>query len=106
MEDKALIQYGLGNTVGKRLGVFYIDNGILVLQDPEQLQRALNALIELFQSFEFSSNVGKLKMMMCQTGDIRLGLSKEVFGRRSTGDAATYQERLRKKRRAQTVGWR
>ena len=48
VEDEAIIQDGLVNTVGRELGVFYADEDILVSRDLEWLMGALNVLIGLF----------------------------------------------------------
>ena len=45
VEDVAVIQDGMGYTVGWILGVFYVDNGLLGLRDLEWLQVTLNVFI-------------------------------------------------------------
>ena len=67
------------------LEVFNAYDGLLVSQEPEWLQGALNVLVRLFLRIGLPSNVAKLKAMMCQPGEIRSGISEETFGYRSTG---------------------
>ena len=40
------------------------------------------------------ANVAKSNTMTCELGSICNGMPEEVFSRKSTGDGATYQERL------------
>ena len=106
VEYKAVIQNGLGHAVGQILGVFYADDGLLVSRYPEWLQGALNGLIRMFCQIGLVANISKSKTMACHLGEIILGISEEVFGRRSTGKGETYWEWLRRKIRARTVEWR
>ena len=48
VEDQLVTQEGLGLLVGRCLGLFYVDYGMVVSQDPEWLQGSLNVLIVLF----------------------------------------------------------
>ena len=82
---------------GRRICVFYADDGILGLQYPECLQGALNVLIGLFRRIGLAANVSNLKTMNFQLGEILLGMSVDEFPRRSTGEGDNYLERLRRR---------
>ena len=91
--------------MGWSLGVFYVDDDLLVSREPEWIQVALNVLIRLFRRIGLAANVAKSKMITCQSGVIRLRMLEEAFGQCSTGEGATYQEQLKKKRPSQNSGW-
>ena len=94
MEDKSAVHDGLGMEVGRSLGVFYADYGLIGLRDPEWLKEALNVLIGLFYRVELMANIANSKNTTCQPGELHTGMSEEDFDRRSTEYCATYQGRL------------
>ena len=53
----------IGHAVGRILGVFYVDDGLLGLRDLYCLQVASNVHIGLFHIVGFAANVYKLKNM-------------------------------------------
>ena len=55
----------------------------------------LNFLIGLFYNVGLMDNVEEYRTMTSQPGPNITGISEEDFNRRSTGDGATYLERLR-----------
>ena len=59
------MKYGMGHTVGRTLGIFYMNDGLLVSWDPEWLQGALNVLIGLFHKIVLVANFYKSKTMTC-----------------------------------------
>ena len=95
VDYEAAIQDGLGHVVGRILGFFYSDDGILGSRYLEWLHGALNVLIRLFWRIGLADNVTNHKTIMCQPAVIRSGIPEEAFGRSSTGKAATYRECLR-----------
>ena len=48
LEGKLIAHYGVGLSLGRCMGVFYADDGLVMSRDPEWLQRSLNVLICLF----------------------------------------------------------
>ena len=96
VEDDVVIHDGMGHVVGRRMGVFYTDDGLIGSQDPECLQGALNVLISLLRWIGLMANVAKSKTMTCQTGTILLVMPEEDVLQRSTARGATYQDMLRK----------
>ena len=56
-----VIHGGLGHAVGQSLGVFYVDNGLLRLWEPEWIEGALNVLIGLFCWIGLMTNVTNIK---------------------------------------------
>ena len=62
-----------------------MDNGLLGFPYPEWLNGELNVLIGLSRRIGLMVNVTKSKTMTFHPGEIRLGMSEEVFGRRSMG---------------------
>ena len=97
MINKAFITHGgMVLAVVWFVVMFYADDGLVVLQESEWLQRALNMLICLFRRYGLVANVTKSKAMMCHPGEIQSGMSDEVVGRRSMGREAAYKERLKR----------
>ena len=57
------------------MGIFYVDNVLIGLQDPEWLQWGINVPIGLFRQIGLMANIAKSKIMMCRPGTIRSGIS-------------------------------
>ena len=93
VEDQLLAQEGLA--VGRCLGLFYSDDGVVVSWDMEWLQVELNVLIGLFHRYGLVVNVAKYKTMTCHPGKLRSGMSEEVVGWWRTGRGETYCNRLK-----------
>ena len=60
------------------LRLFYSDDGMVGLWDPEWIHGALNVLIGLFQRYGLVANVSNSKAMMCQLGSIWSGMLEEA----------------------------
>ena len=76
---------------GRRMEVFYVDDGLIGLGEPEFIQGDLNVLIDLFYQILLTANSTKSNMTTCHLGMICLEMSEEAVGWRSTGKGATYQ---------------
>ena len=85
----------MGLAIGKCLGLFYADDGVVRSRDTEWLQVALNMLIGIFCWYRLVMNVAKSKTAKCQTGTLRFGISEEAVVRRCTGRGAAYCNHLR-----------
>ena len=66
MDDNAVIHSEMGYAVGCSLGVFYSDDGLIGLRDPEWLQGDLNISIGLFCCIGLMANIARSKIMTCQ----------------------------------------
>ena len=75
MEDESAKHEVLGMTIGRCIGLFYADDGMIGSRYPEWFQEAINVIIELFRRVGLMSNVAKSKIMTCQTGAICMGMS-------------------------------
>ena len=64
----------LGDTVGRCLGVFYADNGMVGSRDSDWLQHAMNILVGLFRSYVLVANVAKSPTITCQPGVLQAGM--------------------------------
>ena len=64
---------------------FYIDDGVLASADPAFLQRALNALVELFDIVGLRTNTKKTEAMAFIPGRIRTCLSERSYAARVEG---------------------
>ena len=71
--------------VRRSMGVFYADSGLVGSWDLKWLQGALNVRIRLFCRIDLLSNVSKSKTIICQPGEICIGMSEEAFSRKGTG---------------------
>ena len=84
--DEAEAQGETGREGRHQLAVFYADNGMVVLSDPDWLQVAFNALVAIFDRVGLMTNVGKMVSMVCHpcwAGDGNR--TEEAYGRRLTG---------------------
>ena len=61
---------GVEYAVGQKLGVFYADNGMIVSNNPDQLQESINLLIGLFKRIVLEAYIAKSKTIICQIGAI------------------------------------
>ena len=95
VEEKLVAQEGLVLAVGRCLGIFYTDDGIVVSRVLECIQVSLNIVICLFCWYGLVANVVKSNTMTCHPGALRSGVSEDAVGRQCTGIGAKYQERLR-----------
>ena len=91
VEYDKVINDGLGHAAGRSMGVFYVEDGFIVYQEPEWLQGDLNIIIELFQHIGLMVSAAKSKIIMCQPGIIRSGMSEEAMGQQSMGKGDTYR---------------
>ena len=79
VEDQQVDQDGLVETVGRCVGVFYADDGMVGLRDPNWLQHPMNFLFGLFRRFILAANATKSLTMTCQPGTLRTGISEEAM---------------------------
>ena len=79
VEDQQVDQDGLVETVGRCVGVFYADDGMVGLRDPNWLQHPMNFLFGLFRRFILAANATKSRTMTCQPGTLRTGISEEAM---------------------------
>ena len=91
LEDKVGAHYRLEIAVVWCIRMFYTNDNLIVSQDSECLQGALNVLICLLQWYGRVANFVKSKSMMCQPGPIWSEMSEEEVGRRSTIRGVTYK---------------
>ena len=59
LEDQRVAHDGLGETVGRCLGVFYADDGMVSSRDLELMQHAMNILVGLIRRYVLASNAAK-----------------------------------------------
>ena len=97
VEDNTDICDGLGHAMGRSMGVLYAEYDLIGSKNQEWLQGTYNVLIGLFLWVGLIANVTKSKIFMCRPGTIRLVMSEEAMGCRSTGRGTTYQERLQRR---------
>ena len=91
VEDNSATNEILGMSVGRYMGMFYADDGIVVSRDPEWIQGAINVLIELFRKVILMANLEKSKTMTCKPRDIFTGTLEEYFSQRSKGEGSHIQ---------------
>ena len=97
VEDDLVAHEGPGLAVRRYLGLFYANNGMVGLWDPEWPQGNLSVIIGLFRRYGPVAIVFKYKAMKCQTGAIQSGMSEETVGRRCTGRGGGRVQRVNKK---------
>ena len=85
VEDQRVAHDGLGETIGRCLGVLYANNGMVVSRDPDWLQHAMHVLVGLFRRYGLAANVSKSRTMTCQPDVLRAGMSEESVALKCTG---------------------
>ena len=69
---------------------FYADDGILILTQPERLQRDFDVLEDLFNRVSLRKNTRKMASMACKTFYMPGSMSVMVYERQTTGLGTTY----------------
>jgi hypothetical protein len=75
---------------------FYADDGVFAAYDPDQLQSALDLIVELFERMGLATSASKTKAMVCIPDHLHSHLSSPVYKRRFEG-GLTYNARKRRK---------
>ena len=94
LEEQRVDHDGLRDTVGRCLGVFYDENGMVDSRNPDCLQHATNVLLGLFRRYGLVANVKKSRIMTCQPGALQAGMSEEAMALKFTGVGDSYWVRL------------
>ena len=68
MEDDSTTHERLRVVVGRCMGVFYADDGMIGSRDMEWLQGAINFLVGIFRSVIMMANVAKSNTITYQLG--------------------------------------
>ena len=79
VEDQRVTHDRLEETVGRCLGVFYADYGLVVSCDLDWLQHTINDLVGLFIRYGLVYNVTKSCKITCQTGALRARISEDAM---------------------------
>ena len=85
VEDQRVAHDGLGETVGRCLGVFYANYGMVGSHDSDWLQHVMNILIGLFKRYGLMANVAKSLTMTFQPGALQVGMLEESMALNYTG---------------------
>ena len=77
--------------------LFYADDGMLALSDPQCLQWAFTQLVGLFDRVGLNTNTGKTFGMTCRPCTAAVNRSEEAYGRLMTGEGPTFRDRKRER---------
>ena len=94
VEYQRVSHNGLGDTVGRCLGVFYADDGMVVSRDADWLQHSMDVLVGLFQRYGLTANVAKSFTITCQPGALWLVIYAESKALKCMGVVDLYPVRL------------
>ena len=83
---------GLGQTVTKKLTIFYVDDGLVVARDHEWLQHAIDVLSGLFKWVGLRTNINKTKCMSCMPGHISNWMSTAAYKHHMEGTSLSHWE--------------
>ena len=86
---------GMREAVGRCLGVFYDNDGMVIPRDTEWLQQSMNVLVSPFLWYGLAANVSKSLTMTCQPGALMLGMSEEANDLKCTRLGNSYRVILR-----------
>ena len=96
VEDQRVAHDGLVDTVGRCLGVFYSEDGMVRSRNPNWLQHVVNVPVGLFRRYGLVANVSKLRTMTCHPGALRAGMLEEAMALNCAGMGDLYRVRLRR----------
>ena len=94
VEYQRVAHKGKGDDVERCLGVFYTNDRMVGSRDAEWLQQLMNILVSLFWRYGLAANVAKSRIMTCQTGVLRSGMSEKSKALKCTGVVDSYCVRL------------
>ena len=94
VEDQRVAHNGMGEAVGRCMGIFYVNDGMVGSRNVEWLQHLINVLVGLFWWYGRADNVAKSRRMTCRPGALRLGMSAEAKSLKCTGVVNLYYVRL------------
>ena len=97
VEYQRVSRNGLVEAVGRCLGVFCANYGMVGSINPDWLQHSMNVLVSLFQQYGLSANVAKSLSMMCQPGALRFRMSVEAKVLKFNGVVDSYHVRLQRR---------
>ena len=81
----------LVDSAGRCLVVFYANYGMVGSRDPDWLQYSMNVLVGLFRRYGLASNVANSRLMICQPGALRSGISVEAEALKCTEVVYSYR---------------
>ena len=76
VEDQRVDHDGLGETVGRCMGVFYSYDGMAGSHYTDWLQHLMNVQVSVFQQYGLAASVAKSRMMTFQPGALWLWMSE------------------------------
>ena len=79
-----------------KAALFYVDDGMLALSDPQWLQWSFSQLVGLFDRVGINTNSRKMVSMTCRPCNTTGNSSEEAYGRLMTGEGPTFWERKSK----------
>ena len=65
VEDHRVDHDGMGETVGRCLGVFYANNGMVGSRESDWMQHTMNVLVGVFRRYGLAANIKKSHKMTC-----------------------------------------
>ena len=86
---------GLGTLVQDLAAHFYADGGLIVLDQPERMQRAFNVITDIFICVSLRPNMRKMVNTEFQTCHTPGSMLVVAYERRATGMGPTFQEQQR-----------
>ena len=84
----------LGETIGRCLGVFYANNGMVISRNSDWLQHKMNVLVGIFRRYGLAANIAKSCTTTCQPGALQARMSEEAMALKCMGVGDSYSVRL------------
>ena len=66
---------------GESYACFYADDGLLQNKDPQELQRDLNSILNMFCKMGLKPNATKTKFMICRGDAAPIAMKREAYDR-------------------------
>ena len=80
-----------------KVACFYADDGLIVARDPSTVQKAINALVAIFERVVLKTNTEKTEAMTFVPGRIRTPLTEEAYQARMSEGAGSRATCARRK---------
>ena len=96
VEDHRVSHDVLVETVGRCLGLLYVNNGIFGSCNPGWIQRSMNILFSHFRSYVLAAKVAESHTMTCQPRSLQEGMLEEAMALKCTSLGDSYRVRLKR----------
>ena len=96
-EDHRVDHYGLVDTSGRYLRLFYANYGMVGSRDADWMQHSINFLFGLFRQYSLAANIAKSRTITCQPSALQSGMHEKATALKCTSVGNSYHVILQRR---------